>query len=599
MNAGLPDLPDDVDALRALLVAERGRRIAAEANATAAQAKLSADQELIAHLKLQIEKMRREIFGPRSERTARLLDQMELQLEELEATASEDELAAERAAQKAGRTNVSAFTRQRPSRKPFPEHLPRERVVIEAPKNCPCCGGSRLSKLGEDITETLEVVPRQWKVIQTCAREVLLPRLRGHSPAAGAVPCDPERLGRTQPAGDDRCSRSSASISRSTARPSAMPGKALPLSLSTLADQVGACAASLRPIFERIEAHVFAAERLHGDDTIVPVLAKGKTDTGRIWTYVRDDQPFGGKDPPAAVFYYSRDRAGEHPQRHLAGYTGILQADAYGGYSKLYDARRAPGPVTEAACWVMRGASSSCWRTSNRDARRKAQGKKPAVISPMAFEAVQRIDALFEIERADQRPRRRAAQGRAPAAKRAAGRRARDLDARAARQTLAPQRRRQGHGLYAQALGTPSPAFWTMGASASATTPPSEPCAASLLGESHGCSAGSDRGGERAAVMYSLIVTAKMNDVDPQAWLADVLARIADHPAQKLDDLLPWNWEPVKKLRPARPDPWRRSDNVPHQPRRHVDFPENQWTISPVKRSRPRQNSQTGHHSPS
>ena len=201
------------------------------------------------------------------------------------------------------------------------------------------------------------------------------------------------------------------------------------MSLSTLADQVGACCGVLRPIFERIETHVFAAERLHGDDTIVPVLAKGKTDTGRCWTYVRDDQPFGGKDPPAAAFYYSRDRSGEHPQRHLAGYSGILQADAYGGYGKLYDARRAPGPVTEAACWSHARRKFFVLADIESSVRRKAQGKTPSVVSPMAFEAVQRIDALFEIERADQRPRRRAAQGRAPAAKRAAGRSARDLDA--------------------------------------------------------------------------------------------------------------------------------------------------------------------------
>jgi hypothetical protein len=160
-------VPDDVEALKAALVVEHERRLAAEADAAAAKARLSDDEALIAHLKLQIEKLRRELFGARSERTARLLDQLELQLEELETTATEDELAAEQAAAKSKTTMVAAFARKRPSRKPFPEHLPRERVVIAAPTRCPCCGGSRLSKLGEDVTETLEVVPRQWKVIQT------------------------------------------------------------------------------------------------------------------------------------------------------------------------------------------------------------------------------------------------------------------------------------------------------------------------------------------------------------------------------------------------------------------------------------------------
>ena len=164
MGAGLHELPDDVEALKAALIAERDRRIVAEADAASAKAKASDDRALIAHLKLEIEKLKREIYGPRSERTARLLDQLELQLEELESSATEDEVAAEKAA--AETTNVAAFSRKRPSRKPLPEHLPRERVIVPGPTSCACCGGTRLAKLGEDITETLEVIPRQWKVIQ-------------------------------------------------------------------------------------------------------------------------------------------------------------------------------------------------------------------------------------------------------------------------------------------------------------------------------------------------------------------------------------------------------------------------------------------------
>jgi transposase len=172
MDAGRHDFPNDIEALKAALAAERDRRIIAEAeaavanaDAAVAKAKLSDDAAQIAHLQLQIEKLKRELYGPRSERTARLLDQLELQLEELETAATEDEIAAEMAMARTS-TNVGAFTRKRPSRKPFPDHLPRERVVIAAPSNCLCCGGLRLSKLGEDITETLEVIPRQWKVIQ-------------------------------------------------------------------------------------------------------------------------------------------------------------------------------------------------------------------------------------------------------------------------------------------------------------------------------------------------------------------------------------------------------------------------------------------------
>jgi transposase len=367
-------LPDDSEALKTALVIERERRIMAEAEAAAAKAKTSDGEALIAHLKLQIEKMRRELFGSRSERSARLLDQLELQLEELETTAFEDELAAEQAAAKSKATMATAFTRKRPSRKPFPDHLPRERVVIQSPTTCSCCGGSRLSKLGEDITETLEVVPRQWKVIQHVREKFSCRDCESISQGPAPFHVIPrgwagpsllamivfEKFGRHQP------------LNRQAER---YAREGVPLSPSTLADQVGACVHVLNPIFNRIEAHVVAAERLHGDDTKVPVLAKGKTDTGRCWMYVRDDRPFGGPAPPGAVFYYSPDRAGEHPRRHLSNFAGIPQADAYAGYDKLYEPSRATGPVAQAACRAQRGASSSSRPTSRppRDASRKAR----------------------------------------------------------------------------------------------------------------------------------------------------------------------------------------------------------------------------------
>jgi len=341
-------LPNDSESLKRLLLAR-------DEELVTARAKAADDQALIAYLKLQIEKLNRDRFGQRSERSARLLDQLELQLEELEATATEDDLAAEKVASDATQavartTTVAAFTRKRPSRKPFPEHLPRERVVVAGPTACACCGGTRLSKLGEDITETLEVVPRQWKVIQTVREKFSCRDCEniGQAPAPyHVVPrgwAGPsllamilfEKYGQHQP------------LNRQAER---YAREGVPLSLSTLADQVGACCAALQPIHARLIAHVLAAERLHGDDTTVPVLAKGKTVTGRCWTYVRDDRPFGGRAPPAALFFYSRDRAGEHPQRHLASYGGILQADAYGGYGKLYAAGRSPGAILEAACW--------------------------------------------------------------------------------------------------------------------------------------------------------------------------------------------------------------------------------------------------------
>jgi len=300
--------PDDIASLRAALAQAEARADAAEADAARARAMASNTDALIASLKLEIEKLRRELYGTRSERKARLLDQLEFQLEELEAAASEDELAAEQAA--ARTTAVAAFTRKRPSRQPFPDHLPRERVVVPAPAACPCCGSDKLCKLGETVTETLEVIPRQWKVIQTVREKftcracetITQPPAPFHATPRGWAGPNLlatilfEKFGQHQP------------LNRQAER---FAREGVPLSLSTLADQVGTAAAMLKPLHDLIAAHVMAAERLHGDDTPVPVLAKGKTDTGRLWVYVRDDRPFAGQAPPAALFHWHRQvRAG-------------------------------------------------------------------------------------------------------------------------------------------------------------------------------------------------------------------------------------------------------------------------------------------------
>ncbi|MBO9123160.1 MULTISPECIES: IS66 family transposase, partial [unclassified Rhizobium] len=413
MSNATEELPDDLASALALLAQERARRVAAEAEAATAKAEaasakalVSHSEALIARLKLEIDKVRRELYGSRSERKARLLEQMELQLEELEADAGEDELAAEIAAKA---STVKAFERKRPSRKPFPEHLPRERVVIAAPANCACCGSAKLSKLGEDITETLEVIPRQWKVIQTvrekftcreCEKITQPPAPFHVTPRGFAGPnllamILFEKFAQHQP-----LNRQSERYAR----------EGVDLSLSTLADQVGACAAALKPIHSLIEAHVLGSERLHGDDTTVPILAKGKTDTGRIWTYVRDDRPFGGLSPPAALYYASRDRRQEHPERHLKTFTGILQADAYGGYNPLFKVDRDPNPLRQAFCWAHARRKFFVLADVSANVKR---GKNAAPISPMALEAVKRIDGLFDIEReingftADQRLERR------------------------------------------------------------------------------------------------------------------------------------------------------------------------------------------------
>ncbi len=317
------------------------------------------------------------------------------------------------------------------------------------------------------------------------------------------------------------------------------------VSLSTLADQVGTCTAVLRPIFERIEAHVLAAERLHGDDTTVPVLARGKTDTARSWVYVRDDRPFGGPEPPAAVFYYSRDRRGEHPQSHLANYAGILQADAYGGYGKLYEPGRNPGLILEAACWVHARRNFFVLADLARNAQRKAQGRTPAVVSPLALDAVRRIDALFDIERAING---RGADQRKAVRQQLSAPLVADLEAWMREQRAKLSRandvaKAMDYLLKRQAAFT---RFLDDGRICLSNNAAERALRGIALGRKSWLFAGSDRGGRRAAAMYSLIVTAKMNDVDPQAWLSDVLARIAGHSVHRLEELLPWHWKKPK-----------------------------------------------------
>ena len=528
MQEGLQLGPEEVTALRAALAA-------AEARAAAAEAKVSDDAALIAHLRLEIAKLRRDRFGQRSERTQRLLDQYELQLEELEASATIDELKAEMAASKT--TKVEAFTRRRPSRQPFPEHLPRERVVVPAPTSCACCGGSRLSKLGEDVTETLEVVPRQWKVIATVRERFSCRDCERISQAPAPFHVTPrgwvgpnllamilfEKFGQHQP------------LNRQAER---YAREGVPISLSTLADQVGAACHVLAPLLKRIEAHVLCAERLHGDDTTVPVLAKGKTDTGRCWTYVRDDRPFGGPKPPAAMFYFSRDRKAEHPDAHLAAWSGILQADAYSGYNHLYE--RAAPAVVSGLCWAHSRRYFYELADLEAVARRRAQGKT-AVVSPIALEMVRRMDLLFEIERA--------INGKS-AGQRLAARQSHSA------QIVADLERymREERAKLPRGIGVAVPLDYMLkrwvgftrflddGRVCLSNNAAERALRGLALGRKAWLFAGSERGGRRAAAMYSLIVTAKMNDVDPQAWLADVLARIGEHPAQRLDGLLPWNW---------------------------------------------------------
>jgi len=281
------------------------------------------------------------------------------------------------------------------------------------------------------------------------------------------------------------------------------------------------------PLNDVIRTHVFAAERIHADDTTVPVLAKDKTRTGRLWTYVRDDRPFGGPDPPAAVFFYSRDRGGEHPEQHLARYAGLMQADAYAGFNRLYEANRKPGPIIEAACWA--------------HGRRKFFDLARLNKAPIAVEAVERIDAIFAIERE--------INGATPQERvRIRHERSQPLIIELHTWLREQRARISKHSETGKAIDyilkrwAAFTRFLDDGRLCMTNNAAERELRAVAMGRKNWTFAGSDEGGRRAAAIYTLIATAKLNDIDPQAWLADVLARLPDHPAKRIHELMPWNW---------------------------------------------------------
>jgi transposase len=312
------------------------------------------------------------------------------------------------------------------------------------------------------------------------------------------------------------------------------------LDVSTLADWVGACAATLQPIVTEIEKHVLAGERIHADDTTVPVLAKGKCTTARLWAYVRDDRPFGGGADagghpergqkcaaPAVLLHYSRDRGGEHPERHLATYSGLMQADAYSGYNGLYVEGRKPGQIIEAACWA--------------HGRRKFFELAELQKAPVAIEAVRRIDELFAIERE--------INGKSPIERHAVRQERTKPLADALETWLQAERKKLSSKApvakaidYSLKRWRAFTRFLDDGRLCMSNNAAERAVRGIAVGRRNWTFCGSDSGGHRAAAMFTLIETCKLNDVDPRAWLADVLARIADHPAKQITDLLPWNW---------------------------------------------------------
>jgi transposase len=524
-------LPNNVAALKAMLIAEHKRAVDAEARASDLDAEIE-------NLKLTIAKLQHDMHGKSSERTSILMEQLELQLGELvERRAQEtaaDEIAAAQSTTIASQTNAPR-QRQKPARRPLDPKLPRERRVEPSPSACPCCGG-KLRKLGEDVTEMLERVPASWKVIQivrekmTCrtCEQIMQPPAPSHPIARGRA--GPQLLAEVL------FGKYGAHLPLNR-QSSIFDGEGVDLDVSTMADWVGASVATLMPLRDALEQHAHKAERLHVDDTTVPVLAKNQCRTGRLWTHVRDDRPFGGSAAPAAVYYYSATREGYHAERQLAKYTGIVQADAYSGFNGLFVEGRQPGPIVEAACWAH----------SRRKFFELARLRK----MPIAIEAVQRIDALFAIERE--------INGQPPDKRRVVRQeRSKPLVESFETWLRAERKKLSAKGPLAKAIDyqfnhwAAFTRFLGDGRICLSNNAAERSIRGIAVGRRNWTFCGSESGGHRAAVMFTLIESAKLSDVDPKAWLADALARIADHPMRQIEALLPWNWKAAREQETAK-----------------------------------------------
>jgi transposase len=518
MRFDLTNLPRDVDTLHSIIAAQAVEQEARDAELVATRAGLLAKALEIEKLKLQIARLRRAQFGRSSEKIARAIEQLELTLEELEAQAPAVEAP----------SSTAVESRKFGHRQPLPAHLPRHEIVHEASCTCPACGGE-MRKVGEDVTEILDYIPGRFEVIRhvrpafscrACESMVQtpmpsLPIERGQS-GAGLLAhvlvgkyCDHLPL-----------YRQSGIYAR----------EGVELDRATLADWVGKATALMAPLVEAVATHVMAAEKLHADDTPVPVLAPGtgKTKTGRLWVYVRDERPYGGPAPPAVVYRYSPDRKGEHPRAHLATFRGFLQADGYSGFGPLYTctAISEQATVTEVACWA--------------HVRRNFYDIHVANGAPIATEALQRIGQLFDVERAAMgRPPDERRRIRQSAARPVIDDLATFLDAALA--TISGRSELARSIRYARSRWTALTRYLDNGRLEISNNAAERSIRPLALGRKNYLFAGSDVGGVRAAAAYTLIQTAKLNCLDPEAYLRDILGRIADHPINRIAELLPWN----------------------------------------------------------
>lgn len=511
-NHPQPDLDTlNHDELKAVIFSQRAQLLSKD------EQLISRDNE-IEHLMLLIAKLRRLKFGRSSEKLDRQIEQLELRLEELQTNQAENE-----AVRVVAKQTTAKASEKTARRRPLPEHLPREvRKYLPKQEACPDCGG-KLKHLGEDVSEILEYVPASLKVIQ-----YVRPKL-----ACGCcdrivqaeAPSRPIERGLAGPGLLAHVLVSKYGDHLPLYRQSEIYARAgVALDRSTLAEWVGGSSRLLAPLVEALRRHVLAAGKLHADDTPVPVLAPGlgKTKTGRLWTYVRDDRPAGDRTPAAVWFAYSPDRKGEHPKSHLRSFTGTLQADGYAGFDQIYQA----GLIQEAACWA--------------HVRRKFYDLEVAHKSPVAAEALERIAGLYAIEKE--------IRGRSPDERREVrNTRSRPLLESLKRwfdETMGKLSRKSDTAVavrYALGRWEALMRFCDDGRIEIDNNAAERALRVVALGRKNFLFAGSDGGGESAAAIYSLVGSAKLNGIDPESYLRNVLSRIADHPIKHIEELLPWN----------------------------------------------------------
>ena len=484
---------------------------------------LSRENE-IAHLKLLIAKLRRMQFGRKSEKVTQQIEQLELRLEELQATPSENAPQESQPAETSSSETTTSSIPQKPVRRALPAHLPRQTKRHEPKETCcPDCGGA-LKKLGEDISEMLEYVPASFYVVRHVREKLNCTKC--DKIVQAAAPTRPIERGIAGPGLLAHVLVSKYADHLPLYRQSEIYARqGVDLERSTLAGWVGGTSKLLEPLVEELRRYVMEANKLHADDTPVPVLApgNGKTKTGRLWTYVRDDRPAGDEQAPAVWFAYSPDRKGEHPEKHLSDFRGTLQADAYAGFNRIYE----QGHIQEAACWA--------------HVRRKFYDLQQAHGSQVGSEALERIGALYGIEKEirgrppDERRQVRQAQAKPLL-----------ISMREWFEATLPKLSRKSDTTaaiqYALSLWDALLRYTDDGHLEIDNNAAERALRAVALGRKNYLFAGSDAGGERAAAIYSLIGSAKLNGLDPEAYLREVLTRIADHPIKHIDELLPWNF---------------------------------------------------------